>query len=175
MPTGLTRRDVDALYKPLRDTHAFLTARRDVEHPKSSIAGSAVAAAEVGLGALGLGYYYGKTQQQTLGKTSIPTGLAVGAGGLLLSLFAPRALKPYASHLQNLSNGAIASWLTMVGAGYGQGQANKATTPTASSGLIGCGGARAAMPQLTAGAPRYGQRPAPLTEAEYAALGRQIR
>jgi hypothetical protein len=180
--TGLTRRDVDALYRPLRDTHDFLTASRSDPETggKTTLLREGMKIGEIGIGAGALGYYYGRTQKQTIGNTPIPIGLAVGAGGLLLSLLGPVRKFGLSSHLTNLSAGAIASWTTQVGMGYGLAGRQAAGQPApVTSGLVGCGltgcTKPAALPPPAVVSGMYGAPPAPMTEAELAALGRQIR
>jgi hypothetical protein len=180
---GLSRRDVDALYPSMRDAHDYMRSRRDASRAGSPVA-TLVGAAEVGAGALGLGYLYGRTQHWNIPGTPIPMGLAAGVAGHLLSLFVLGDSK-WAGHVSNLSNGAIASWTTMLGAGLGTQARQAAGQPTApiTAGMFGCCGSPAPAPPQLQAAPLFPQnvtagmrgRPAPLTEAEVAALSRQIR
>lgn len=189
-PTGgLTRRDVDALYKPLRDTHEFLSASRDPS-PMKDVGHTALAAGEVAAGALGFGYLYGRTQHWNIPGTPIPIGLAAGVAGHLLNMFVLGKSR-WSPHVANLSNGAIGSWTTMWGAALGTQGRQKAGLATApiTAGLMGCSSCAHATgahpaPQLAAGLPTrhpaldhgaLGARPMPMTEAELAAVSRHVR
>lgn len=112
---ALSRRDVDGVLPTMRDAHRYLHQSRDASPSKSTSA--VLAIAETGAAAAATGFLAGR-----LGSTAIAGGiplglLLAGAGYASTAIgWVPSAAQP---HVQNLSNGALAGWLAMWGAGTG--------------------------------------------------------
>jgi hypothetical protein len=155
------------LYQRMRDASAYLTARRD---PGKGVVHRVTTALGVGVGAAGTGYLIGRTGHWNVPGTPLPWGLTLGVGLHALDVFG--LVGGYGEHVANLANGAIASWATMMGAGYGQDARSKSGAPMGPpSPAIVAGQA----PVASFAAPRTAQRRAPLTEAELVAMARRHR
>lgn len=180
---ALSGRDQNDLFGSLRDQQQYLMARRDAAKDKKSVTHRLVDTLEVGAGAAGIGVLSGYLGTTSFGQSGIPIGLALGAAGHVVSVL---GILPegYGRHISNVSDGFIAGWLAMWGAGQGsQMRANKSgdTAPIVS----GHNGRQ--YPQLSAapqpqysqmGGPAYSQMGAsipgharsPLSEAEIHAI-----
>lgn len=139
---SMSRRDADDLYASLRDANRYIAKQRD---PGTTARRSAkrvgLDALEVGAGALGVGWLAGRMGTTNIGSTGIPLGLTVAAAGHALAYFG--VLGSYSDDLQNVSNGALAAWLAMWGAGQGtnaRAKAGEAAAPIAVGRLDAVGG-----------------------------------
>lgn len=119
----MTRRDRDIAdaRRAMRDTMDYLgeqkAASRDLGDLKESASKTVIEAAEVGLGAAAIGLAAGRLGTTSLGGSGIPLGLTLGVLGHAASMYGLAG--KWGPHLQNVSNGAIAGWLTLWGAGQG--------------------------------------------------------
>lgn len=156
----------DVLYSRMRDASAYLASRRD---PGGTVVRRATAAFGVAAGAAGTGYIVGRTGHWNIGGTPLPWGLTLGVGLHALDVFG--LVGGFGEHVSNLANGAIASWATMMGAGYGQQARANAGQPAAPI----VAGLPPSHPASSLPASRPTQRRAPLTEAELVALSRRHR
>ena len=154
----------DVLYSRMRDASAYLATRRD---PGGAVTQRAFAALGVGAGAGLTGYLVGRTGHWNIAGTPLPWGLTLGVGLHALDVFG--LVGGFGEHVANAANGAIASWATMMGAGYGQQARQNAGQP---AGPIVAGLAQPSF--LPAPAPSQ-QRRGPLTEAELVAMSRKHR
>jgi len=168
---AMSRRDVDSLYDSMRDAHSYIQSRRDGDGgAKKSVTNKVIQALEVGAGAVGVGLLAGRLQTTSIGSSGVPLGLALGFAGHAAAFF--DLAGKYDDHLVNLSNGAIAGWLTMWGAGQGMQMRQKANLPL---GPITAGSlpTPTPTPRMMA-SPGFSPR-RPLTEAELAAMGARIK
>ncbi len=169
---AVTRRDPgDArIFGAMRDAHRFLsTSRRDPSSkPSGSIAARAVTAGEVAAGAGATGLIVGRIGHWNIPGTPVPVGLALGVAGHLAHQMG--WLGKYGPHAANVANGALASWATMLGAGWGAQMRAKAGQPvgpiTAGTQIAGC----APPSHLPPAAFARGPRPHMATEAELAGV-----
>jgi hypothetical protein len=167
---SLTRRDVDGLYAPLKTQHDYLASQRDPE-PKRNTQSHLIQSGEVAAGAAALGLLAGRLGNANIGQTGIPIGLALGAFGHAVAFFGFAGR--YGEHVHNVSDGALAGWLTLWGAGQGTqmrlnagGPAGPTTSGVSTGACAGC-----APKQMAQGA----QAPKPLTEAELQAIAQRRR
>lgn len=173
---SMSRRDVDSLYDSMRDAHSYIQSRRDGASGEKGVTNQIVQALEVGAGAAGVGVLAGRLQTTSIGDSGVPLGLALGFAGHLASFF--DIFGQYSGHVQNLSNGAIAGWMAMWGAGEGKKlreKAGLATGPIIAGALPPAQSAYPYSPASVQGPPIQLQAPSvpqrgPLTEAELAAL-----
>jgi hypothetical protein len=151
----------------MRDASAYLASRRD---PGGAIAGRATAAIGVAAGAGLTGYLVGRTNHWNIAGTPLPWGLTIGVGLHALDIFGLAG--GMGEHVANMANGAIASWATMMGAGYGQQSRQAAGQPAGPivAGLPAHHHHTQSLPM-----PRPTQRRSPLTEAELVAMSRKHR
>ncbi len=127
---AITRRDTDG------DPYEALSYGRDAEREssKTSVMREGRDALGVAAGAGATGLLVGRLNHWDMPGTPIPWGLALG--GLFLAL----GMKYDQRDMIHVGEGAIASWATMMGAGWGQQMragAGEAITPITS----GCSGA----------------------------------
>lgn len=156
----------DVLYRRMRDASAYLATRRD---PGGAVVHRVATAAGVAAGSLATGYLVGRTGHWNIPNTPLPWGLTLGVGLHALDVFGLAG--GFGEHVANLANGAIASWATMMGAGYGQNARQTAGQPV---GPIVAGQAPGMLPG-TPGRPLSSGRRSPLTEAELVAMARKHR
>jgi hypothetical protein len=177
MRFGISRRDpVDQLYGRMRDAHAYLS--RDSGGSRSSTTHRVTSALEMAGGAAGVGLLAGRLNSWNIPRTPIPLGLAIGVGLHALDLFGFGG--GLGEHLSNVGNGAIASWASLIGAGYGQqlyAKANPEQPAALAAGTLGPGSAPQAMPARPHAPVMSGSRPrrGPLTEAELVAMSHRHR
>lgn len=155
--TVLSRRDLDERYGPaMRDVKRYVSSARDSSSTSKDVANIATDAVGVGVGAAAIGALAGR--MGTTEISGVPIGLAAGVAGHVASYFAPSWLS---GHLHNVSNGAIAGWLTLWGAGQGTRMRQAAGEP------IG---------PIVAGVPAQhamGGYPPPMPPPGYAGMGQQ--
>ena len=171
----ITRRDVDDLQASMRDAQRYLAAERDPARSRGEVLSRVVRTAEVGAGAAGVGLLAGRLGTTQIGNTGIPLGLAVGAVGHTLAFFGLAGR--FDEHVHNVSDGALAGWATMWGAGQGRLMRERAGLPTGpiTAGMDGIGNCPPhAPPQLM---PAYSrpQQERPLTEAELQIMAANAR
>ena len=171
----LSRRDVGELYASSRDARKFVEQRRD---PPSKSPGSlALQTLESGAGAVGVGMLAGRMGTTSIGATGIPLGLALGAAGHAAAFFGLAGR--YASHLHNLSNGAIDGWLALWGAGRGAQmrlQAGEPAAPIVAGASPRAFAASRPLSEFELRGMAGGRGPVqPLTEAELAAMAQEHR
>ena len=157
------------LYQRMRDASAYLTARRD---PGKGVVHRVTTALGVGVGAAGTGYLIGRTGHWNVPGTPLPWGLTLGVGLHALDVFG--LVGGYGEHVANLANGAIASWATMMGAGYGQDARTKSGAPMGPPAPAIVAGEASGF-RLQASGPNPRARTTPLTEAELVAMARRHR
>lgn len=161
----------DLFHSRMRDAQAYLASRRD---PGGALTSRATAALGVAAGAGLTGYLVGRTNHWNIAGTPLPWGLTLGVGLHALDIFG--LVGGMGEHVANVANGAIASWATMMGAGYGQQARQAIGQPTGPivAGLPPAHHARA-LPHPSAHGARPMQRRSPLTEAELVAMSRRHR
>jgi hypothetical protein len=167
----MSRRDIERLHDSMRDSHAYIQSARDGGGSSGkSTTGKVLETLEVGAGAVGVGVLAGRLQTTSIGSTGVPLGLALGFAGHAAAFF--DLAGKYGEHLHNVSNGAIAGWLAMWGAGQGMQMRQKANLPlgpitAGNNALAGVAAPRALH------APSPASRP--LTEQELAVLAARMR
>ena len=134
----MTRRDVDELHDNVRDARDYLRrpARDNGDDGPSLFGRRALAAAESGLGALGIGYLAGRTGSSSLGTTGVPLGAAVGVGGIL-AVLSGRLPAGWNSHVEAVSMGALDAFMTIWGARLGSAAAARADEAGGLAGVAG--------------------------------------
>jgi hypothetical protein len=186
---AITRRDVDDLYTRVQTARDYIRGMRDPQSEKASDVknladNSLVAAGEAGIGGALLGFLYGRTNHWNVPGTPLPWGVAVGAAGLLLDYFGEKQggwLGAIGPHAANAGAGALASYTTMLGAGWGRERRAAAGEPidqpiTAGVGVFGARGVEHhRLPPHTYTAPSTYAGPGPMTEAELAARASAAR
>lgn len=126
---AMTRRDVQDLYSSMRDAQSYIHSRRDSGGMKKDMPKALFRTAKVGAGSALVGYLAGRMGTASVGPgAGVPLGLVAGFGGHLLSFFdiLPSWLSP---HVADVSDGAIAGWTTMWGAGQGTSARQAAGKP----------------------------------------------
>ena len=126
----LTRRDIEDLYPTMRETHDFIESKKNPERdPEKSMASNKILTGlEVGVGAIGVGMLAGRLGTTQIGNSGIPLGLVLGALGHGINAFGLAG--KYGDHVANVSNGAIAGWIALWGAGQGAQMRARAGQPT---------------------------------------------
>ena len=165
---------MDDLRVSMRDAQQYLASERDPQRSRGEITGRLIRTAEVGAGAAGVGLLAGRLGTSQIGNTGVPLGLALGALGHTLAFFGLAGR--FENHVYNVSDGAIAGWATMWGAGQGRLMRERAGLPVGpiTAGMDGMGACPPhAPPQLMPAYARPTERP--LTEAELQIMAANAR
>lgn len=167
-------REVERARDAVRDTERFL--RQRDEDRGNPMLEKLLAPLEVLAASVATGWVAGRLGTAGIGSTGIPAGLAVGAVGhaLALSGFVPKTWTP---HLQSLSNGAIAGWGALWGAGQGGQSAVAAGRPVDQPITAGTNPYTPPPRMYAPPTPLFAPKPrlSPLSEAELQALHQQSR
>lgn len=143
--------------------------------PRTGVTGRVVDATEIAAGAALTGLLAGRLNHWNIPNTPLPIGLTIGVVLHALDFF--NAGPAWSGrHFSNLGNGAIASWATLVGAGYGQQMLAKAGTPPNLAAGVGCPpiARPPTLPQPSINGHSKIPRK-PLTEAELAGMSHRHR
>ncbi len=166
---NITRRDLDDAYKSMRDAHSYI---QQYKQGGERITGQLLQSAEVAGGALAVGVASGRYGALTIAGSQVPLDLAAGILGHGLAFFGLPG--KYSEHLHNVSDGAIAAYLTKWGIGYGTEMRRKASLPA----VFTVAGEGPSSNHGPASAPQMGcgnEQLAPMTEAELAGMAHSIR
>lgn len=147
----MSRRDVDVLYRSaIGDMKSFLKERETCD-PTRSLAGVAIAGAEIAAGAVIAGFLAQRFRQA---GTVVPVGLTLGGLGLVAAQFEMAGkLSP---DLRNLALGALASAATLWAAGRGVIATEEAGRPgTRVAGVL----PQQMPPQMPFAPPSFAQPP----------------
>lgn len=160
---SMSRRDADGLYAAMRDSNRYIKSARDSSSSSSKKSAMSIGkeALEVGAGALGVGWLAGRLGTTSIGNTGIPLGLTAAVAGHALAYF--NVFGKFSDDIHNVSNGALAGWLAMWGAGQGTNSRQKAGLPIGP--IVSGERGNAPVAQLQAPRPQM-----PLTEAELQAI-----
>jgi hypothetical protein len=178
-PTGvtiLTRRDIEEMYPAMKNAHDFISSK-DPDKPMADKKDNKyLTAAEIGLGAVGIGLLSGRLGTTQIGQSGIPLGVVIGAIGWGVAGF--NLAGRFSDDVRNLSTGAALGWATLWAAGQGSQMRARAGQP---AGIIA---GEAVPPQLPySPPPQMGpaqptqnyQNARPLTEAELQVMAQNQR
>ena len=132
MATNVTEKEAMSLIKQISSLKSRVS---NTKEKMEEAIGQVVQTIEVGSTAVGFGVINGRWGGVEL--VGVPLDLITGGVFHLIGLF---GVAP--DHMHNLGDGALASWLTTLGAGIGDEMRQKAGGATASGGMLPGGNAR---------------------------------